>query len=677
MYLADLHYISEKSNAKTTVPVPLNIAYIAAYLEKYYPETFEIKLFKVPDDLWEQLNVRMPDIAAFSSYVWNHNLTHQFIREVKKKNPQTLTLMGGPNFHSDDEEWTRSYMPTYPDLDFYLVGEGELNMREFARVYLEHGGSVDKLKRTYIEGSVSVHPDTGQVSICNHRSSKTQMKELDDIPSPYLTGWLDEYLDNPNFSPILETNRGCPFACAFCNWGNATKSSVRQFSEDRLIEELNYIAKRNKSHSPYLYLADANFGILKRDIRLSRELRRIADETGFPGKIYMYYTKNSSKKIIEMGEILRDVFDEMTLSLQSMTDHALDLIKRKNIKLQTFFELYEYCKQKGLKPSTELIYGLPGEGLEDFYDGIKALLDHGMNRIHMIALRLEAGTELGRTDSRKKYGFKTKFRAISQCMGIFANGNISTSEYEEIVCANNWMPQEDYFKIRLLHFFFAIFGKQFDVYNDLVHYINQESLSLSHFILGMARDVDRTDPVCREVFDAFLKDASDELLDDMPTSWTPEMIENLSKRKISLNVYYLLQLLYKEGALESFNAFILKKLCEQKAVTPEREKEIASLLSNVLDRRYHYDQPLVKKTVTVPFNYPAWKNDPEGKPLRAFKSSNGELKVAYEKNELLIKLYERYRTMDCDYIEKMYLFQRANMEFPQSMFFYENASILS
>ncbi|MFQ5717335.1 MAG: hypothetical protein ACE5GQ_09575, partial [Nitrospinales bacterium] len=102
-----------------------------------------------------------------------------------------------------------------------------------------------------------------------------------------------------------------------------------------------------------------------------------------------------------------------------------------------------------------------------------------------------------------------------------------------------------------------------------------------------------------------------------------------------------------------------------------------SLLSNVLDRRYHYDQPLVKKTVTVPFNYPAWKNDPEGKPLRAFKSSNGELKVAYEKNELLIKLYERYRTMDCDYIEKMYLFQRANMEFPQSMFFYENASILS
>jgi len=43
---------------------------------------------------------------------------------------------------------------------------------------------------------------------------KKRIKDLDEIPSPYLTGVLDKFFDG-KLAPFIETNRGCPFTCSF------------------------------------------------------------------------------------------------------------------------------------------------------------------------------------------------------------------------------------------------------------------------------------------------------------------------------------------------------------------------------------------------------------------------------------------------------------------------------
>ena len=48
------------------------------------------------------------------------------------------------------------------------------------------------------------------------------MKDLDVIPSPYLTGFFEKIMnDYPDvkFHATWESNRGCPFKCSFCDWG--------------------------------------------------------------------------------------------------------------------------------------------------------------------------------------------------------------------------------------------------------------------------------------------------------------------------------------------------------------------------------------------------------------------------------------------------------------------------
>ena len=52
-----------------------------------------------------------------------------------------------------------------------------------------------------------------------HGDLLPQLKNLDEIPSPYLTGLCDKLLAE-NFIPMVETKRGCPFKCTFCESGD-------------------------------------------------------------------------------------------------------------------------------------------------------------------------------------------------------------------------------------------------------------------------------------------------------------------------------------------------------------------------------------------------------------------------------------------------------------------------
>ena len=50
-----------------------------------------------------------------------------------------------------------------------------------------------------------------------------RIRELECIPSPYLTGIFDKLIESHPKNEWLilwETNRGCPFKCTFCDWGS-------------------------------------------------------------------------------------------------------------------------------------------------------------------------------------------------------------------------------------------------------------------------------------------------------------------------------------------------------------------------------------------------------------------------------------------------------------------------
>src|SRR5262249_46756704 len=98
---------------------------------------------------------------------------------------------------------------------------------------------------------------------------RDRIADLDTIPSPVLTGLYDGFIPaGSSGAVILETNRGCPYGCTFCDWGSATLSRVRKFDMDRIFAELDWAAEH---HLETVGIADANFGIFERDVEIAQK----------------------------------------------------------------------------------------------------------------------------------------------------------------------------------------------------------------------------------------------------------------------------------------------------------------------------------------------------------------------------------------------------------------------
>jgi radical SAM superfamily enzyme YgiQ (UPF0313 family) len=110
------------------------------------------------------------------------------------------------------------------------------------------------------------HPVTGEVVRTENRD---RIADLDSVPSPFLTGLFDAYAEVPGARVVIETNRGCPYGCTFCDWGSATLSRIRQYDLDRVFAELDWCADAKAfSVGP----ADSNFGIFKRDVDIAERI---------------------------------------------------------------------------------------------------------------------------------------------------------------------------------------------------------------------------------------------------------------------------------------------------------------------------------------------------------------------------------------------------------------------
>src|SRR5262249_30735181 len=95
---------------------------------------------------------------------------------------------------------------------------------------------------------------------------RERITDLDSIPSPYLTDWFQRQDAERWIAAIIETNRGCPYSCTFCDWGAATASKIRLFSTERVFAEIDWVSK---NRIEVLWFADSNFGIFPRDIDIA------------------------------------------------------------------------------------------------------------------------------------------------------------------------------------------------------------------------------------------------------------------------------------------------------------------------------------------------------------------------------------------------------------------------
>jgi len=340
---------------------PYSIARLVSYIKTKEELSKRIqfeKTFVFREKIKEYITkCKETDILLCSCYVWNWEITLHLAREVKKINPECLIIFGGPQVPNHSE----GFFKKYPFVDIIVHGEGEYIIENIFTEYLKNKNFID------VKGI-----ETKEF----RNEPEPRINDLDGLPSPYLnnTVWdLVEKVDGVNWIASWETNRGCPYQCTFCDWGSATNTRMRKWTEETLFKEIEWFAN-NKI--PYIDCCDANFGIYQeRDFKLAKKLKEESLKKGFPERIRPAWAKFSSEKIIPIAKELQsaNLLRAVTLAVQSLDETTLEIIKRQNIKFDKFSELTETFRNEGIPTYTEIIMGMPGETLESFKNGLEIL----------------------------------------------------------------------------------------------------------------------------------------------------------------------------------------------------------------------------------------------------------------------------------------------------------------
>ena len=366
-----------------------------------------------------------PGIAAFSNYCWNTEYNKALAKAIKEKYPDCVTVFGGHNVPNDN-----SFLENYPFIDFLVHGEGEDTVKQLFEAIIDNG-------------------DYGAIPNISYRNEKGELIRTEpacarflDYPSPYLEGWFDDIIrQHPEieFNAIIETSRGCPNQCAYCDWG-LLKSKVRLFPLDRVFDEIEWFSKHKIA---FVWGADANFGMFTRDLEIADRFVRAKETTGYPERVRINYAKNNFKNVFTIVKKFKECeLDRVgaTLSFQSLSPVVLENIGRKNSDLDFYKNLLTEYNKEGMKAYSELILGLPGETYESFIKGIGTLFEIGQHFVFEVySCILLPNSMMGQKDYMKRHGIKTIRTEIVRHSDL---SELSIPEYNNIICETGSMSMD-------------------------------------------------------------------------------------------------------------------------------------------------------------------------------------------------------------------------------------------
>ncbi len=311
-------------------------------------------------------------VWLFSNYMWSMDVNLQVSQAVKGHDPRNLTIHGGPST-PEYKQASEDFMRANPSVDVSVHGEGEVAITEiFEQIDMSIEGEVSYRQDALSEVTGITFRDK-LLSGLIRTAARKRMAAPDEVPSPYLSGLFDHYNGRVE-AAIIESNRGCPFGCTFCDWGSATNQKVRKFDLDRVKDEIEWIGK-NKVR--VIWIADANFGLYDRDIELSQFIVDTKEKYGYPQEVVVNYTKNSTWRLVEIIKVFTagGIISQGIISIQTTDEETLKVINRQNIKTEKYDELTKVFYDLKLPLSTDLMIGLPGITVEAFNNDLQRYID--------------------------------------------------------------------------------------------------------------------------------------------------------------------------------------------------------------------------------------------------------------------------------------------------------------
>lgn len=393
-------------DSDTFPAAPMTTGGLKAYYQELgqNPDQMDIQLVhfvnhpeKIPQWLaqWEQdelpraqaaIAAGMQPVMGFSVYTWNAAEFLDLMRQVKSLCPELLVVAGGPHVQK-----AADYLFSEA-VDIIVLGEGEATFTDF----LDAPGP-----EQWHSVSGLAFVDAGELVITPERP---RFRNLNLLPSPLKVISLLDGDGKPYDCIAYETSRGCPYKCAFCEWGTgAIGTKMLSFSVERIRHDWNYIVDAGIKN---IWLTDSNFGALREDVEKARVLCEIKQRTGLPNTFATSWSKKHGPRSQEIVLLLHEnnLLPHYHLALQTLTPLALELCHRENMAANKYEPIAREMAKARVPIACELIWGLVGDNLASFEKNLDRLFAV-FPTINIFGYTLLPGTEF--YDKREEYAIET------------------------------------------------------------------------------------------------------------------------------------------------------------------------------------------------------------------------------------------------------------------------------
>lgn len=339
-----------------------------------------------------------PDIAAFSCYIWNWNTIQELLPELPKLLPDTRLWLGGPevSFHAE------KILAQYTQLTGIMVGEGEETFTQLVRFYHAPKGQLQDIPGLVLP------------------QGRTQPRELTDMSKlPFLYEDLGKF---QNRIIYYESQRGCPFKCAYCL--SAIDKSVRLRDIETVKKELQYFLDHKVSQVKFI---DRTFNCnAAHALAIWRYL--LENDNGVTNFHFEIAADLMTEEELEVLKQMRPGLIQLEIGVQSTNEQTLHAINRymslehlRQVvdKIHSFHNIHQHL---------DLIAGLPYEDYDSFVTSFNDVYAMRPQQLQLGFLKVLKGSPI--EEKAEEYG-------------IVYN---SRPPYE--VLYSRWIPYDDVLRLK-------------------------------------------------------------------------------------------------------------------------------------------------------------------------------------------------------------------------------------
>jgi len=321
-------------NAKY-IHTALSLRYLRNAARKAGHRNVWIQEFTIHQPLWKiaaAILDKKPDVLGVSVYIWNRQESFDLIDRLKKQLPDLAVVVGGPEVSFEPE----------PARDWTLIsGEGESKWVE----YLAMKARGETPARETLE---------------------RWMRYGEDLPAlapPYTEEDADSLRGRIAY---LETSRGCPYLCSFCL--SARDKSVRYFGDEEQKRQIELLARAGARCVKFV---DRTFNL--KPARMQSLMAWLAkfDTLSFHFEVVADLLTDELLDFLDTVPPGRFQFE---IGIQTTKPETQALIDRKQDNARLFAALKRLVGRHRIHFHCDLIFGLPGETLEDCLNSFRAVL---------------------------------------------------------------------------------------------------------------------------------------------------------------------------------------------------------------------------------------------------------------------------------------------------------------